>query len=149
MEADGQEILLRFDRMTHTLQAAPVGSHELIRTPDGSDAAGDGDVSVSIYRVDPAEFGLARATMDELRGGDASVNAEAIRRVVGGDHSAHRDIAVLNAAAALTVVGRVADLAAGVTLAASLIDDGSAARVLDEFVRVTCEASASGSATTL
>ena len=137
------------DGLDELSTTGPSTIHELIRTPDGSDAAGDGDVSVSIYRVDPAEFGLARATMYELRGGDAWVNAEAIRRVVGGDHSAHRDIAVLNAAAALTVVGRVADLAAGVTLAASLIDDGSAARVLDEFVRVTCEASASGLATTL
>ncbi len=58
------------------------------------------------YRVDPSDLGLARATLEDLRGGDATVNAEAIRRVVAGDASPHRDIALLNTAAALVVVGR-------------------------------------------
>ena len=75
-------------------------------------------MSVSVYRIDPADLGLARATLDDLRGGDASVNAEAIRQVVSGAVSPHRDIALLNAGAALDVVGRAPDLAAGVALAA-------------------------------
>ena len=107
--------------------------------PDGD---GDGQVSVSVYRIDPADLGLARATLDDLRGGDASVNAHAIRQVVSGHASPHRDIAILNAAAALVVIGQAPDLAAGITLAASLIDSGRAATVLDDFIRVTCEASA-------
>src|ERR1019366_526462 len=95
-----------------------------------------------VYRIDPSDLGFARATLDDLRGGDASVNAEAIRRVVSGQASPHRDIALLNAAAALVVIGQAPDLAAGVALAASLIDSGGAAGVLDTFVRVTNEASA-------
>jgi len=131
------------DGLDELSTTGPSTVHELIRTPDDSDPAGDGWVSVSVYRIDPADFGMARATLDDLRGGDASVNAEAIRRVVAGDASPHRDIAILNAGAALTVIGRAADLASGVAHAASLIDSGDAGRVLDAFVRVTGEAAAS------
>jgi anthranilate phosphoribosyltransferase len=130
------------DGLDELSTTGPSTVHELIRTPAGDDPAGDGDVSVSVYRVDPSDFGLARATLDQLRGGDAEVNAEAIRRVVSGAVSPHRDIALLNAGAALCVIGRVEDLDAGVRMAALLIDSGRAAGVLDEFVRVTNEASA-------
>jgi anthranilate phosphoribosyltransferase len=131
------------DGLDELSTTGPSTIHELIRTPDGADPAGDGTVSVSVYRIDPADFGLARATLDDLRGGDAMANADAIRRVVAAEASAHRDIAVLNAGAALTVIGKAADLEAGVVLAASLIDSGDAARVLDDFIRVTGEAAAS------
>jgi anthranilate phosphoribosyltransferase len=134
------------DGLDELSTTGPSTVHELVRTPDGDDPAGDGDVSVSVYRVDPSDFGLARATLEELRGGDAQVNAEAIRRVVSGAVSPHRDIALLNAGAALAVVGRVEDLDAGVRLAALLVDSGRAAEVLDEFVRVTNEAAAEESA---
>jgi anthranilate phosphoribosyltransferase len=99
-------------------------------------------VSVDVYRIDPSDLGLARASLDDLRGGDATVNADAIRRVVAGDASPHRDIALLNAGAALLVIGQAPDLAGGLDLAAQLIDSGRAAAVLDDFIRVTNEASA-------
>jgi anthranilate phosphoribosyltransferase len=136
------------DGLDELSTTGPSTVHELIRSPGGDDGgpAGDGDVSVSVYRIDPADLGLARATLEELRGGDASVNAEAIRNVVSGAVSPHRDIAVLNASAALTVVGKTPDLAAGIELAALLIDSGRAAEVLDQFVRVTQEAAASEAA---
>jgi len=129
------------DGLDELSTTGPSTIHELIRTPDPTDLAGDGSVSVSVYRLDPSELGLARASLEDLRGGDASVNALAIRRVVAGHPSPHRDIALLNAAAALVVIGKASDLAAGITVAASLIDSGRAASVLDEFVRVTNEAS--------
>ena len=130
------------DGLDELSTTGPSTVHELIRTPGGDDPADDGDVSVSVYRVDPSDFGLARSTLDQLRGGDAAVNAEAIRQVVSGAVSPHRDIAVLNAGAALCVIGRAEDLDAGVRLASLLIDSGRAAGVLDEFVRVTNEAAA-------
>jgi len=130
------------DGLDELSTTGPSTVHELIRTPDGDDPAGDGDVSVSVYRIDPSDFGLARATLDDLRGGDAEVNAEAIRQVVAGAVSPHRDIALLNAGAALCVIGQAEDLGAGVRLAGLLIDSGRAAGVLDEFVRVTNEAAA-------
>jgi anthranilate phosphoribosyltransferase len=129
------------DGLDELSTTGPSTVHELIRTSDGSDPAGDGSVSVEVYRVDPSDLGLARSSLDDLRGGDAAVNADAIRRVVAGDASPHRDIALLNAGAALLVVGRAPDLAAGVALAAEPIDSGRAATVLDDFIRVTNEAS--------
>ena len=91
----------------------------------------------SKYRVDPAELGLAPATIEDLRGGDAGFNANAIRQVIGGEPSPHRDIAVLNAAAALMVIGRATDLTAGVALACEVIDDGRADTVLEALIRVS------------
>jgi anthranilate phosphoribosyltransferase len=129
------------DGLDELSTTGPSTIHELIRTPDPTEMAGDGSVSVSVYRLDPSDLGLARASLDDLRGGDAAINAHAIRRVVAGDPSPHRDIALLNAAAALVVIGKSSELAAGITLASSMIDSGRAAAVLDEFIRVTNEAS--------
>ncbi len=123
------------DGLDELSTTGPSTVHELV-------AAADGRYETSQYRVDPADLGFALAAIEDLRGGDADFNAEAIRRVIAGDASPHRDIAVLNAAAALTVIGRSADLASGVSLASAVIDDGRAARVLDALVRVSQEASA-------
>jgi anthranilate phosphoribosyltransferase len=97
----------------------------------------DGGVVPATFRVDPSELQLAPATIEDLRGGDASYNAEVIRRVVAGEASAHRDISVLNAAASLVVIGQADDLAAGVELASTVIDNGGAARVLEEFIKLS------------
>jgi anthranilate phosphoribosyltransferase len=86
------------------------------------------------YVVDPAELGLARATLEDLRGGNAEVNAAIAKQVLAGALGPHRDIVVLNAAAGLLVGGAVADLAAGVQLAGATIDAGAAADALDRLV---------------
>jgi anthranilate phosphoribosyltransferase len=100
------------------------------------DVRGDGSGAYDIteWRVDPVALGFAPATMEDLRGGDAAVNAAVIRSVLGGERSARRDIALLNAAAGLMVAGRVDDLGAGVVLAADAIDSGRAAGVLDALI---------------
>jgi anthranilate phosphoribosyltransferase len=95
---------------------------------------GDGTYELSEWRVDPASLGLAPATMQDLRGGDAAFNAAAIRSVLAGAPGANRDIGVLNAAAALMVIGRVGDLAAGLELAYESIDSGRAATALEKLV---------------
>jgi anthranilate phosphoribosyltransferase len=102
--------------------------------------AGDGRFEVRQWRVDPADLGFAAATLADLRGGDAAFNAEVIRRVLDGEPGAHRDIGVLNAAAALVVGGRAPDLRTGVAQASAAIDSGAAARVLEALVRVSTEA---------
>ena len=66
----------------------------------------------------------------------------AIEAVLAGEKGAHRDIAVLNAAAALVVAGLVADVGPGSKSAAAAIDDGRAARALATLVRVSTEAAA-------
>lgn len=87
--------------------------------------------------VDPESLGLRRATHEELRGGDAATNAAIARAVLGGAPGAHRDVVLLNAAAALVVAGLADDLAQGLSLGAAAIDDGRAAAALDRLVTVS------------
>ncbi|MEQ8841242.1 MAG: anthranilate phosphoribosyltransferase [Acidimicrobiales bacterium] len=82
---------------------------------------------ITELRVDAIDVGLARATTDDLAGGDAKVNAEIARRVFAGEPGPKRDIVVLNAAAGLVAAGLVEDLPAGVEAAAAAIDNGRAA----------------------
>jgi anthranilate phosphoribosyltransferase len=91
------------------------------------------------WTLDPADLGLARARLEDLRGGDAETNASLLKRVLDGEAGAQRDIVVLNAAAGLMVGGAVGDLAAGVALAQEVIDDGRAASCLDRLIRVSNE----------
>lgn len=103
-------------------------------------ALDNGDVST--FEIDPVAHGLAPAIPDELVGGNPAQNAEAVRRVLAGDHGPHRDIVVLNAGAGLVVAGIAGDLAHGLVLAAESIDSGRAARTLDAFVEVSQSAAA-------
>jgi anthranilate phosphoribosyltransferase len=89
------------------------------------------DGSVRTYEVDPEEFGMNRATLTDIAGGDARENAAIIREVLGGKKSARRDVVVLNSAAALVAAGCVDRLAAGIPLAARSIDSGAAAAKLE------------------
>lgn len=113
---------------------------DLFNGGEGFDDTPAGTPVRTTFRVDPEELGLPRVTIGDLQGGDAAYNAEVIRRVVAGDISPHRDVAALNAAASLVVVGKVPDLKAGVELAMSVIDDGRAALVLEGFIHLTREA---------
>lgn len=122
------------DGLDELSTTGPSTIHHLVRSEDGT-------YERSVARLDPADLGLARATLEDLRGGDAEVNADAIRRVVAGDASPHRDVAVLNAAASLVVLGEVDGFAAGIALACEVIDDGRAQQVLHALVRVSQEAS--------
>jgi anthranilate phosphoribosyltransferase len=92
---------------------------------------------VQQFQVDPADYGFAPATADDLRGGEPEENAEAVRRVLAGDMGPHRDVVVLNAGAALVVAGVSNDLHAGISSAGAAIDDGRAAAALDAFVAVS------------
>ena len=92
------------------------------------------DGEVRRYEVDAAALGLSPATAADLRGGDAATNALLARRVLEGDAGPHRDLVLLNAAAALTVAGVAADLTEGLDLAGASIDEGRALAVLERLV---------------
>jgi anthranilate phosphoribosyltransferase len=77
-----------------------------------------------------AELGLASAPTAALRGGDAAENARRIEAILAGEAGPDRDVVLLNAAAGFVAAGRVADLDAGVGMAAAAIDAGHAARLL-------------------
>jgi len=85
-------------------------------------------------RVRPEDFGMARAVIGDLQGGDRQENADIIRRVLGGEAGPRRDIVLMNAAAALVAGGKARDLKEGVGVAAQSIDSRAAARKLDALV---------------
>ncbi len=93
---------------------------------------------VHTYEVTPEEFGLQRATLEDISGGDAIQNAGLIREVLEGKKSARRDVVVLNAAAALVAAGRADHLRDAVPMAAQAIDSGAAAARLSALVNFTC-----------
>ncbi len=95
------------------------------------------DGRVTTTTIVPADAGLPAATLDQLRGGSPQDNAEIVRRVLAGDPGPHRDIVVLNAAAALVVAGLVDDLRSAAEVSAAAIDDGRAAAALDGLVRAS------------
>ena len=85
-------------------------------------------------RVRPEDFGLPRATIRDLRGGDRGANAQIIRLVLGGEPGPRRDIVLMNAAAALVAGGKARDLKEGVGMASQSIDSGAAASKLAALV---------------
>jgi len=92
--------------------------------------------------VTPEDAGLPRATLADIQGGDPAHNAAALLRLLGGETGAYRNIVLLNAAAALVVAGKAADLKAGVALAAAAIDGGHAGALLAAMRRDMAEAGA-------
>ena len=89
------------------------------------------------YRVTPEEVDLRRWPADSVPGGDPRQNAEVARRVLGGGTGAARDLAVLNAGAAIYAGGRAGSLRAGVLAAEEAIDSGAATAALERFVART------------
>ena len=95
------------------------------------------DGNVTTFEVTPEDAGLPRATMADLKGRDAAVNAAALRQVLDGARGAYRDIVLVNTAAALVVGGRVQTLVDGVGIAAASIDSGAARAALERLVAAT------------
>ena len=85
-------------------------------------------------RIAPEDAGLPRHPLSAIRGGDAAENAFALRRLLLGDKTAYRDAVLLNAAAALMVAGRAADLREGAEEAAEVLDNGLANTLLDCWI---------------
>jgi anthranilate phosphoribosyltransferase len=90
--------------------------------------------SVKRYRVAPEDFGVARAPLASLAGGDAATNAQIIRSILAGERGPRRDFVCINAAAALVAAGRAANFREGARLAAEAIDSGAARAKLDALV---------------
>jgi anthranilate phosphoribosyltransferase len=93
--------------------------------------------NIRSFEVTPEEAGLARAGGEGLKGGDANVNAVALQSVLDGKPSAYRDVALLNAAAALVVAGKAKTLKDGVALGTKSLDGGAAAVKLKQLIAVS------------
>jgi anthranilate phosphoribosyltransferase len=95
------------------------------------------DGVVKTYEVTPEEFGLRPATLEDIAGGDAAENAAIIRGVLGGKKSPHRDVVLMNSAAALVAAGYSDHLTKAVAIAADSIDSGAAAEKLEALAAFT------------
>jgi anthranilate phosphoribosyltransferase len=94
---------------------------------------------VRAYEVAPEDVGLRRTDPAALSGGTPDVNAETTRRIFAGERGPARDLAVLNAGAAIFVSGTVASLEEGVRAAEAALDDGRAAAALESLASLTRE----------
>jgi anthranilate phosphoribosyltransferase len=93
--------------------------------------------TVKRYTLTPEDFGMSRAPIETLRGGDAQENAKLIREVLEGRPGPRRDIAVMNAAAALVTAGIAANFLDAAQLAAGAISSGLAQKKLAALVAFT------------
>ena len=98
--------------------------------------------SVTESSFDPSALGVPRASLEDLRGGDAALNAGVVRDLLAGKPGPVRDAVLLNAAAALAAYRAASGsleerLADGLSAATAALDDGSAAAVLDRWVEVS------------
>jgi anthranilate phosphoribosyltransferase len=93
--------------------------------------------NIRSFEISPEDAGLPRTGPDSLKGGDAQENATSLQAVLDGKPSAFRDVALLNAAAALIVAGKVKDVKEGVALGQKSLDSGAALEKLKRLVAVS------------
>jgi anthranilate phosphoribosyltransferase len=97
----------------------------------------DGGGELRTYEITPEDVGLSRSVYEDLAGGSPEANAETARRIFAGEQGPPRDLAVLNAGAAIYAAGRADGLEAGVRAAEAAIDSGAAMRALERLVELT------------
>ena len=90
--------------------------------------------AVNTFYIHPAEFGIAKASPSDLKGGGAVENAAIIHAILDGATGPTRDVVVLNAGAGLFVAGRAATVRDGIAQAGRAIDSGAARQTLDRMV---------------
>jgi len=112
------------------------GLDEITLTGPTAVAALEGG-DIRTFEVTPEEAGLSRVGSDGLKGGDPDANAAALQSVLKGQPSPYRDVALLNAAAALIVAGRAKTLKQGVAIGVESLDSGAAAARLKHLIAVS------------
>jgi len=98
--------------------------------------------AVRRFEISPTDLGLRVANANELKGGDPTENAQALRALFDGAVGPYRDIVLLNTGAALVVADRVKNIKDGMRMAGEAIDFAKARKVLEDLIRVTNEAKA-------
>lgn len=98
---------------------------------------------ITEFEIDPSDYGIARASLADLKGGSGEENAVALRALLGGtqaSNQAYRDIVMMNAAASLIGTGYESDFGTALARAALSLDSGAALKALDGLVALTNEA---------
>lgn len=88
---------------------------------------------ISEYRVEPEMFGIKRASLDKISGGDAKENAEIILSILKGEEGPRRDVVLMNAGAALYIADRASSITEGIKIAEETINSGKAKQCLDNI----------------
>lgn len=125
--------------MAEALKANGVTSAMVVHGHDGMDeitTTGPTSVAqlidgkITEFDITPEEFGLSKAALSDLAGGEPAVNAAALSKLLDGEHSAYRNIVLFNSAAALMVAGKASDIHNGIALTAQSLDTGKAKSIL-------------------
>ncbi|MBI3325067.1 MAG: anthranilate phosphoribosyltransferase [Candidatus Omnitrophica bacterium] len=90
-----------------------------------------------VYHLRPEDFGLPRAAIEDLRGGDAEQNARIAREVLSGRSSRQREIVALNAACAIYVADQARTIHEGLARAESALESGRALALLERLVELS------------
>ncbi len=93
--------------------------------------------AIRTFIIDPEIFGIPRAQAQDLKGGDAKINASALQGVLQGKPGSYADIVIVNAAAGLIVGGAAEDLKEGIALARRSIKEGSALESLENMTAIS------------
>ena len=134
--------------MAETLLALGSDTAWLVHGSDGTDemtitgvtwVAAVQNGAVSEFEISPEDAGLSVHPFDEILGGTPEFNARAIKTLFEGEKSAYRDAVLLNAAAAIHVSGKAADLREGVALASESLDSGNAKKALRKLAEISQE----------
>lgn len=117
----------------HTETGAGMDELSSVGSNTVHECTGEGGL-IHAFTIEPAELGLAAATVDELKGGGAEENAALLRGILDGSEAGpKRDIVLLNAAAGLTICGLASDLREGLARGQEAIDSGAATAVLKRW----------------
>ncbi len=92
---------------------------------------------IKTYYIRPEDFGMQRASLEEIRGGDREENARILKDILRGGKGAKRDIILINTAACLVAAGRVKSFKEGIKIAKDSVDSGKANRKLESLVEFT------------
>lgn len=92
---------------------------------------------IKTYYIRPEDFGIKRASLREIRGGDREENAGIVKDILEGEKGAKREIVLINTAACLVAAGRARDLKEGIEIAKDCIDSGKAKDKLESLIRFT------------
>lgn len=128
--------------MTKALQGLGLQGAMTVHSKDGLDELSISDKTficelrdnvIKSYTVEPEQFGLKTASIDNIKGGNAGENAEIIKAILKGENGAKRDVVLLNAGAALYIAKKANSIKEGVELAANAIDSGKAFKKLEDY----------------
>ncbi len=95
------------------------------------------DGLIETYYIEPEDFGMTRAPLEEIKGGSREENALILQKVLEGEKGPKRDVVLLNSAACLVAAGLAGNLREGIKIAENSIDSGGAKEKLESLITFT------------